>query len=96
MNARLHTLNKAPDHPRCQRCLEALEAGDVLVLMESGVLALAADSFLAPCPDDVQIYAISSDLTAYSQLPPPEPGVEMIDYPGFVELVCRIGSPVNW
>lgn len=96
MNPRLHVLNKAPDHTRCGRCLETLEAGDVLVLMESGVLALTADPFLASRLGDVQVYAISSDMAAYSQRPEPGSGVEVIDYPGFVELVCRIGSPVNW
>lgn len=97
MNARLHILNKAPDHNRYRHCLEALEAGDVLVLMESGVLALATDPFFASRLEGIEVYAISGgDMATYPHLPGSESGVEVIDYPGFVDLICRLGSPVSW
>ena len=96
MTPRLHILNKAPDHPRYQRCIEALEAGDLLVLMESGVLALITETSVESVPDDVKVYAISDDMAAYSQCPAPESRAGMIDYSEFVELICRIGSPVSW
>jgi len=93
MNSRLHILNK---HPRHGRCLDALEAGDVLVLMESGVLVLTGGTRFPSIPDNVQVYAIGGDLATYSQMPAPEVAFESIDYRGFIELVCRIGSPLNW
>jgi|AntDeeMinimDraft_4_1070355.scaffolds.fasta_scaffold00088_53 tRNA 2-thiouridine synthesizing protein B len=96
MNSRLHILNKPPDHPRHGRCLDALEAGDVLVLMESGVLVLTGGTRFPSIPDNVQVYAIGGDLATYSQMPAPEVAFESIDYRGFIELVCRIGSPLNW
>ena len=96
MTSRLHILNKAPDHPRYQHCLEALEAGDVLVLIESGVLTLTTEVSVESVPDDVQLYAIRNDMAFYSQSPVPEYRVKMIDYSELVELVCRIGSPVSW
>lgn len=97
MNARLHILNKAPDHGRYRRCLETLETGDVLVLMESGVLALATDPFFASRLEGIEVYAIrGDDMATYPHLPGTEPGVEVIDYPRFVDLICRLGSPVSW
>ena len=96
MSARLHMLNKAPDHPRYRQCLAALEAGDVLVLMESGVLALTDGAPFASAPDDVQVYAIAGDLAVYSRMRVLKTGVGTIDYQGFTELVCRIGSPLSW
>lgn len=96
MTARLHTLNKAPDHVRYRSCLETLAPGDVLVLMESGVLALAADPSFGSHREDVQVYVISGDVAACPQLPVADSGVEVIDHSGFLELVRRIGSPLAW
>ena len=96
MNSRLHILNKAPDHPRYRQCLAALEAGDVLVLIESGVLLLADEARFQSALDNVQVYAIAGDLEAYSSIPGPESTAETIEYQALVELVWRVGSPVSW
>jgi sulfur transfer complex TusBCD TusB component (DsrH family) len=64
--------------------------------MESGVLVLTGGTRFPSIPDNVQVYAIGGDLATYSQMPAPEVAFESIDYRGFIELVCRIGSPLNW
>lgn len=96
MTARLHILNKAPDHPRYRHCLDALEPGDSLILMESGVLALLADPMLPSRLEGIQVYALRDDLAACSRSAGPGTGVDVIDYREFVNLICQIGSPVGW
>ncbi|TDT41510.1 sulfur relay protein TusB/DsrH [Halospina denitrificans] len=96
MKTRLHILNKPVDHPRYRRCLEALEPGDVLVLMESGVLVLMDGAHFPSIMDDVQVYAMAEDLAVYSRMQALEADVRPLGYQGLIELVCRLGSPLNW
>ncbi|MGM0952255.1 MAG: sulfurtransferase complex subunit TusB [Pseudomonadota bacterium] len=44
----LHILNKAPEHPRFEACMNALCPEDILVLSESAVLALADQNAAIP------------------------------------------------
>jgi len=46
--ATLHILNKAPEHPRFEACMNALCPEHILVLSENAVLALADENAAIP------------------------------------------------
>ena len=87
----LHLLNKAPDHARFARCLQNLQPGDTLVLMENAVLALA-DSSLA-LPDNG--YALQADAQARG-LDTESSKYTLLDYPELVQLTAEHPRMISW
>lgn len=57
----LHILNKAPAHSRSANCLQQLAAGDTLVLLEDGVLAL---QLVSRPPQGCVVFALRADALA--------------------------------
>ena len=98
--ATLHLLAHSPfDDSRLTSCLSLLGAGDALLLSGDASYALRAGT--APCmalrqlSADVALFALEEDVRARAlgDLPP---RVQLVDYPGFVELPCRYERVNSW
>ena len=68
--------------------------------MQDGVLALQSNislaSFLAKCEsNEVRVVALANDCRLQG-IENQYPAVELIDYPGFVALVCEHTKQVAW
>lgn len=86
----LHIVSKSPFRTDAlQRCLALASAGDSIILIEDGVLAVhlpvLSNNTLA---DDINCYALSEDLRARG-LGVNDSNIRSIDYAGFVTLVCE-------
>ena len=91
----LHIVSRSPfTHDALERCRTAFTPGDLLLLIEDGVLALATpDRFLSDLQPHV-VYVLRSDAQARGMTLPAT--VEGIDYTGFVDLVARCSKSVSW
>ncbi|MFT7527445.1 MAG: tRNA 2-thiouridine synthesizing protein B [Arenicella sp.] len=74
--------------------------GDTILLTQDAVLALQSQitlaSFLAKCESlGVMVAALSEDCHLRG-IKPHSALVKMIDYAGFVELVCKHNKQVSW
>ncbi|MBF0124522.1 MAG: sulfurtransferase complex subunit TusB [Magnetococcales bacterium] len=90
----LHTVNKSPfQNGTLASCLRFMNSGDVLLLLEDGVLAAAAGTRCSAMIEQLlqsnpEVYALTADLDARG-LKRVIPGVKQIDYEGFVDLVAQ-------
>ncbi|MBF0212956.1 MAG: sulfurtransferase complex subunit TusB [Magnetococcales bacterium] len=87
----LHTVNKSPfQNTSLESCVRFSRPGDVILLIEDGVLAAQAGSAKTPLLEEAlqkcQVLALSADLKARA-LTDLVPGVQITDYNGFVDLV---------
>lgn len=87
----LHTVNKSPfQNTSLESCIRFTSPGDVILLIEDGVLAAQADTskseLLISAMAKADVYALQADLKARA-LTNLVPGVKITDYAGFVELV---------
>lgn len=87
----LHTVNKSPfQSSTLEDCMRFLQPGDILLFLEDGVYASQAgthrSSLVEKIIKDVEVYAIQADLKARA-LDNLIPGIQAIDYAGFVDLV---------
>ncbi|MBF0176906.1 MAG: sulfurtransferase complex subunit TusB [Magnetococcales bacterium] len=88
----LHTVNKSPfQNSTLESCLRFVLPGDVILLLEDGVIAAAAGTAQSKLVEGAlskknSVYAIGADLKARG-LTNTIKGVQVIDYAGFVELV---------
>ncbi|MBF0368117.1 MAG: sulfurtransferase complex subunit TusB [Magnetococcales bacterium] len=87
----LHTVNKSPfGNGSLESCLRFMNAGDVLLLLEDGVNGAIAGTSMVGLIEQAmaknEVYAISADLKARG-LTNLIPGIKVIDYAGFVDLV---------
>lgn len=99
----LHTVNRSPwEHGALEGCLSRVRPDGAVLLIEDGVLgALAASPasarLAAGAAAGVEFFALGPDLSArgveHDSL---ADCVEVIDYAGFVELVCRFDKTVTW
>ena len=87
----LHLLNKAPEHSRFARCLQSLQPGDSLVLMENAVLALANSGLSLPEP----CYALQADVRARG-LSTQNGRHTLIDYQELVQLTADNPRIISW
>ena len=87
----LHMINKSPDHPRFQQCLQSLGAADTLLLTESAVLALADPAFAPPC----RCFALAADAEARGLTPSADPD-QLLDTQGWVQLTVDHEQIMNW
>lgn len=86
----LHILNKAPGHPRFEACLQSLSEADLLVLTESGVLALADHSVALPGA----CRAVKADLQARAL--GDQTRAQAIDYADLVRLTTDYSRIISW
>ncbi len=87
----LHTVNKSPfQNTTLESCIRFIRPGDVILLLEDGVLAAQADTskseMLSTAMQKAEVYALQADLKARA-LTNLVSGVKITDYVGFVELV---------
>lgn len=87
----LHTVNKSPFQTKTlEDCARFLQAGDILLLLEDGVLACQAgtqqSALLEGIMKTAEVHAIRADIKARG-LTDLMPGIQVTDYAGFVDLV---------
>ena len=97
--ATLHILSHSPfADSRLASCLRLLSADDGLLLTGDAVYALQPDTAnlqaLQLMPASVALYALDEDLAARGIQPPQR--VQVMDYPGFVELCTRYAKVNSW
>ena len=97
--ATLHMLSHSPfADSRLTSCLRLLGTDDALLLTGDAVYALQPDTAnlqaLQLMPASVALYALDEDLAARGIQPPQR--VQVVDYPGFVELCTRYAKVNSW
>lgn len=87
----LHILNKRPSHPAFSTCLSSIGDRDALLLIESGVLALAdRDSALRGT-----VYALESDLHARA-IAITEGDATSVNFDRMVALTAEADRVISW
>lgn len=96
----LHTVNKSPSqNSSLDSCLRVAHEKAGILLIEDGVYA-ACDT-----PDSLindttlarhKVYALAPDLKARGLLERVKPGIELVDYDGFVALTETFKSVQSW
>lgn len=90
---RLHMLNKPPAHHRFPDCLNALAAGDTLLLIEDAVLAAIIPNLRLPegtraCIADLQARGLTGQ--------PLADGVVLADYDDIAILTAEHRLSISW
>lgn len=98
----LHTVNKSPfEKNSLQTCFRLARRGsDVLLIEDAVYAALAGTRFESSLREALKRYAIfvlRADIEARGiDLASLIPGVETVDYPGFVDLALRNDRVQSW
>jgi tRNA 2-thiouridine synthesizing protein B len=97
----LHIVNKSPyERSALDSCLRFAQPGSALLLIEDGVYAAtrgnAAERHLREALGRLKIYALAPDLEARGMAGHLTDGVRLVDYAGFVELVCEHPNCQSW
>jgi tRNA 2-thiouridine synthesizing protein B len=97
--ATLHVLSHSPfSDSRLSSCLRLLGPTDGLLLCGDAVYALqpgtAQRQALDLMPMGIGLFALDEDLCARALTTPAR--VQVVDYPGFVELSCRFDKVNSW
>ncbi|MBF0621817.1 MAG: sulfurtransferase complex subunit TusB [Magnetococcales bacterium] len=87
----LHTVNKSPfQNTSLESCLRFVREGDVILLIEDGVVAATVGTSKADMVTEamkkVDVYALDADVKARG-LTRLLDGIKVTDYAGFVDLV---------
>ncbi len=98
----LHTINKSPaESNKLAICLQFVQAGHSVLLLENAVYAALADSEFAvqlrETSSPITFYVLTPDLAARGLLDKAiHPGIKQIDYNGFVQLVTENDVVQSW
>lgn len=97
----LNIVNKSPSISQAlEHCLSQLAEGDALLLIEDGVLAAldtpANRNWLNRRPDGLPVHALAEDLDARGLRDMLLPGVQVVDYAGFVNLTVQYPLSQSW
>lgn len=97
----LHIVNKSPDGAGAlASCLRIAADGDAVLLIEDAVYAatdaLAARCGLAGAMPRLKLFVLLPDLEARGIAVRRLPGIEPVDYGGFVELVAAHSTSQSW
>jgi tRNA 2-thiouridine synthesizing protein B len=98
----LHTVNKsAYERNSLNGCLEHTLPGDVVLLIEDGVLSALKGGSIAPtltaAKANCKIYALGPDLAARGIVAGQVmDGIETVDYAGFVDLAAGADRVCAW
>ncbi|MDH4191494.1 MAG: sulfurtransferase complex subunit TusB [Betaproteobacteria bacterium] len=97
----LHIVNKSPtERNALESCLRLALDGAAVLLIEDGVYAAArggaAEARLREAMKRVKVYALKGDLEARGMAARVIEGIELVDYGGFVDLVCERPSCQSW
>jgi tRNA 2-thiouridine synthesizing protein B len=100
--AMLHTVNKSPFERRTlDSCLRHAVKGSAILLIEDGVYAafkgtVVADKVKAALSDH-KVYVLGPDVSARGMDEDNLiPGLEVVDYGGFVDLVVEYDKVQSW
>ena len=97
----LHIVNKSPtERNALESCLRLARDGAAVLLIEDGVYAAtrggAAEKKLREAMKRLKVYALKGDLEARGVAGLVIDGIEMVDYGGFVDLVCDRPNCQSW
>jgi len=99
----LHIVNKSPfERNALESCLRLAADGSAVLLIEDGVVAAASNTrFGGMLADgmkrDLKFFVLSHDAAARGLAPERlAPGVETVDYGGFVDLVTSHDTVQSW
>ncbi len=98
----LHTVNKSPyERNSLKSCLDHIAAGDVVLLIEDGVLGARKGGTFAQTLADAKascaIYALGADLAARGvKQEDLAEGIKLVDYAGFVDLAASAARVCAW
>ena len=97
----LHIVNKSPlDRNTLDICLATAQPGGALLLIEDGVYAVtsgnAAQGKIEQAMGRMKVYALKPDLEARGMADRVLPGVSLVDYGGFVDLVTEHPTCQSW
>ena len=96
----LHTVNKSPFQDQSlDSCLRVAQPGCGILLIEDGVYAAtgAQNNLLTEQVLSLhKVYALIPDLKARGLLERVTPGIELVDYQGFVALTEEFNSVQSW
>ena len=97
----LHIVNKSPlERNALDSCLATAQPGGAILLIEDGVYAAtrghAAERKLREAMERVEVYALTPDLEARGMANAVAPGVKLVDYGGFVDLVASHKTSQSW
>ena len=96
----LHTVNKSPlQNNSLDSCLRVAQPDCGILLIEDGVYA-ATDTPNSLLTEQVlslhRIYALIPDLKARGLLKRVKPGIDLVDYDGFVALTEQFDTVQSW
>lgn len=100
--ATLHTVNKSPFEKRTlEQCLCRASDGASLLLIEDAVVAATANTefskLLTDAAVNIKLYVLTPDLQARGLATDNLlPGINQVDYTGFVELVTSHDRVHSW
>lgn len=97
----LHIVNKSPyERNSLEACLRLAQPGSAVLLIEDGVYAAtrgnATEAKLRDAMKRVTVYALAPDLDARGMAARVIDGIKLIDYGGFVDLVCEKPNCQSW
>ena len=97
----LHIVNKSPyERNSLESSLRFVRSGSALILIEDGVYAATcgnvAEQKLREAMQHIAVYALKPDLEARGMAGRVIEGIELVDYGGFVELVCAQPNCQSW
>lgn len=98
----LHTINKSPfEKNSLVSCLRLARDGDAILLIEDAVYAAARGTAFAEIVLEAlskhSVYALGPDLSSRGIDPGGLlEGIEIVDYPGFVDLVVNNDKVQSW
>ena len=97
----LHIVNKSPlTSASFDSCLRVVQAGAAVLLIEDGIYAAtvgtSAAERLRAAGNGLRIYALGPDIEARGMGDRVAPGIETVDYAGFVDLVAQSRSVQSW
>lgn len=97
----LHIVNKSPyERSALESCLRFALPGSAVLLIEDGVYAAthggAAENGLRAAMQRLEVYALQPDLEARGMAGRVIEGVKLVDYGGFVDLVCGRSTCQSW
>ncbi len=97
----LHIVNKSPlERNALESCLATVQSGGAVLLIEDGVYAATrghvAEGRLREAMERVEVYALTADLEARGMANAVAPGVKLVDYGGFVDLVANHKTSQSW
>jgi tRNA 2-thiouridine synthesizing protein B len=97
----LHIVNKSPyERNSLESCLRFALPGAALLLIEDGVYAATrgndVEARLREAMRRIDVYALRPDLEARGMAGRVIDGIKLVDYEGFVDLVCERPNCQSW